>query len=103
MSGIYFVDSNILTIIAEERERAWQEEAARRKSKERRRSRGDYPSPDDEERKPALAIEAPQAPGPESWLPHQQARDPMGRIGPENPIPGISGLNPVPETYSTNV
>jgi hypothetical protein len=85
---------------------AWQEEVARKKkSKERRRSRGDYTSDDEEEGKPPLAIEAPQEPAPEPWIPNQQqARDPMGRTVPENLIiPGISGPNFVPETYSTNV
>ena len=96
---------NLITI-TEARELEWQEQVTqKKKSKERRPSRGDYSSDEDEERQPPLAIEASREPGSElPWLPHyQQARDPIGRTGPENPIPGISGLNLVPETYSTNV
>lgn len=92
--------------IAEARELAWQEEVARKKkSKERHRSRGDYSSDDEEERKLPLAIEGPQVPAPEPWIPNQQqARDPMGRTVPESPMMlGISGPNFMPETYSTNV
>jgi hypothetical protein len=90
--------------VIEAREAEWHAEVARKKSQERRRSRGDYSSGEEEERQPPLAIEAPQVPAPEPWLPNnQQARDPVGRTVPENPIPGISSLNLMPETYSTNV
>lgn len=94
--------TNVLWV--EAREAEWQAEVARKKSQERRRSRGDYSSDEDEERQPPLAIEAPEVSAPELWPPsNQQAREPVGRTVPENPIPGISSLNLMPETYSTNV